>query len=180
MQLSEVCAEVAIVALADRLQGCTRNCRIQNALRLASDIKIVPRFDGLIATYLTPGIENLFQPLFDLVRRNIDRMGGFGDRRIVFDGGHRDQAPVRTCRLILSVDRLPERGKRQEEGLAFFQLLNLQEQVIEHRFPVDALAFELKIVANFSEARIERIVQRVVVEILALGIAAMAGRLEGA
>src|ERR1700730_4779694 len=66
VRLLEVCAQVPVEALVDRLKRLAWNGGGKLAIRLGAQIAEAPRLNRLVAVDLVPGVKNLIQPSFDV------------------------------------------------------------------------------------------------------------------
>src|SRR6185295_3352400 len=93
-------------------------------------------------------------------------------------GGQRHQAPIRTVRLVVAVDGLPQGGERHEYSLAPLRFFNLLQEV-EHRLASDFATLEVDIVGALLKADQQCRSQRSVILVLAAGVLALSLRTKG-
>ena len=175
-QLLEVRTQVLVVALVNRLQRCARDYIGELAIGHASLVTKIPGLHRLIAGGLPPGLQNLFEPSFDVRRFYADGPGRRVDLGAVLCGirsRHRDHSPVRTIRLVVSIDRLPQRKKGLKHRLAALRLFELVEQ-IETGHAIDRSALEGHAVADLYKAHHQRRSQGRIIQVLALPVTAVA------
>ena len=161
-QLLKISSQVAIVTLIHRDKGLFRSCRAEQARGFSAAVVVVPGLDHLCAINLAPGVENLFQPVLDFLRRNANRLrGGIEPRALslLCRNNHRKQAAVRTGPVILAVHGTPKRLKRVEEFLTPLLLADYLKHV-HSRDACKTLTLELDIVSPFGEARVEGALER--------------------
>ena len=126
-------------------------------------VPIVPRLQRRSGRPRTPRFQHLHQPSLDVRWLDAERHGGIGDGRsavvLRLCSVRHHHPAVGTVERIVSVDRQPQRSKRQKQAFALCAVRELLQQ-LERRRAHDGVAFEVDATADFLETCVQGDLQR--------------------